>query len=226
MPAGSESSPGKMLISCEEVVAQAGGGEGHGLKNALDELRFGRGGTLDLRTSLPSSAEAAARAESWLRQRQVEQAGEVLIITGRGNNSEGGVPVVREAIHRVLLSLRRRGVVGSISEHTPGSFAVALAPIRSLFEVPRRRREHARQPVPRTPAELHGLDAETQVLLRRLAECSLQALGAPEGPAFVESEMLRQFSALNSALPARGTVGREALLRDAIRRAIEEYDEG
>ena len=49
-----------------------------------------------------SQATAAVRllpsTNGWLRAKQVEEAGEVLIITGRGNQSEGQVAVVREAV--------------------------------------------------------------------------------------------------------------------------------
>ena len=69
-----------------------------GLRQAFDEVRFGAQRTLNLRESLPTAEDAVARAESWLRQRQVDRADEVLIITGRGNQSEGGISVVREAL--------------------------------------------------------------------------------------------------------------------------------
>jgi len=65
---------------------------------AFDTLRFGRENTLDLRSGLPSGAEAAHRAELFLRQRQMDSAHEVLVITGRGNQSADGVPVVRASV--------------------------------------------------------------------------------------------------------------------------------
>ncbi len=69
-----------------------------GVLSALDEARFGMQRTLNLRESLPTVADAVARAEAWLRERQVTITGEVLIVTGRGKGSPGGVSVVREAI--------------------------------------------------------------------------------------------------------------------------------
>jgi len=69
----------------------------NGLQRAFDEVRFGAARTLNLRESLPTGAEAARRAESWLRQHQVQQSAELLVITGRGNNSQAGIAVVREA---------------------------------------------------------------------------------------------------------------------------------
>ena len=60
-----------------------------GLQQAFDEVRFGAARTLNLRASLPTGSEAAARLERWLRHHQVQQSDEVLVITGRGNNSEG-----------------------------------------------------------------------------------------------------------------------------------------
>ena len=88
-----------------------------GLRKAFDEARFGNGRILNLRESLPTAAEAVARAEAWLRQQQVQLSSgtetEVLIITGRGNNSEGGVSVVRSAIEGLIHRLKQRGVIAS-----------------------------------------------------------------------------------------------------------------
>src|SRR5262245_45437664 len=111
------------------------------IQHAFDELRFGPARTLNLREHLPTANEARTRAERWLRGKQVERAGEVLVITGRGKHSEGGTPVVRQAIVQLFASLRRRNVIEAWAEHTPGSFVVTLAPVRALFEVPKRRRE-------------------------------------------------------------------------------------
>ena len=117
----------------------------NGLKQAFDEARFGSQRTLNLRESLPTAEQAATRAESWLRQSQMARAGEVLIITGRGRGSDGGVSVVREAINALLHVLRRRGVVREFREHTAGSFVVTLAPIAELWEAPRRKRDRVRR---------------------------------------------------------------------------------
>src|SRR5512142_2544312 len=89
-----------------------------GLRQAFDEVRFGPSRTLNLRETLPTAAAATTRTESWLRQQQVERAGEVLIVTGRGNHSPEGVSVVRESVIRLLHSLKRRGVVAEHHEHT------------------------------------------------------------------------------------------------------------
>jgi hypothetical protein len=109
-----------------------------GLRQAFDEVRFGAQRTLNLRESLPTPEDAAARTEAWLRQRQVDRAEEVLIITGRGNQSEGGVSLVRDAVVRLLHVLKRRGVITGHQEHTPGSFVVTPAPLSALWESPRR----------------------------------------------------------------------------------------
>ena len=71
-----------------------------GLRQAFDEVRFGHSRTLNLREARPTPAVATVRLEAWLRQRQVDRAKEVLVITGRGIHSEGGVSVVREAAIR------------------------------------------------------------------------------------------------------------------------------
>jgi hypothetical protein len=162
--------------------------------------------------------------ESWLRAKQVERAGEVLVITGRGNASEGGVSVVREAVGRRITALKRRGVVTSLQEHTPGSFVVRLAPVTALFDGAQRKREPRQQERPRDPRVLQGLDAETRRLLRLLAERSLETLGAPNlDGSFVVDEMVRQFTALAPTLSADGD--RELQLRSAIRLALSELEE-
>jgi hypothetical protein len=198
-----------------------------GLRQAFDEAHFGRARTLNLRESLPTAAEAVARAEAWLRQQQMqlatgEESGEVLIITGRGNRSEGGVSVVRSSVEGLLHRLKQRGVVAGHSEHTPGSFVVTLAPVRELWGSPKRVRE-PEAPPPADPPSLEALEPETRRLLRDLAERSLEDLGVrAERDRFIESEMLRQFSAITASLAA-GTQ-REDRLRAAIRQALEQYE--
>ncbi|HJU66314.1 MAG TPA: hypothetical protein VJ596_11580 [Gemmatimonadaceae bacterium] len=188
----------------------------------LDEARFGRERILNLRVTLPTAAEAVARAEAWLRERQVTHGGEVLIITGRGNQSIGGVPVVREAVRKLLSSLRRRGVVATVQDHTPGSFIVQLAPVTALRSAARRKREPATPPIA-DPKALAMLSADTRSLLRRLARLSLAELGVRAPDRFVEKEMLEQFSLLAAALPEGSD--KEARLRAAVQSAIDEYDE-
>src|SRR2546423_11527336 len=139
-----------------------------GLREAFDEARFGNGRTLNLRESLPTAAEAVARAEAWMRQQQVQLSSsdrdvEVLIITGRGNNSEGGVSVVRSAVEGLIHRLKQRGVVQEHREHTPGSFVVTLAPVHALWNLPTRAPEHVQTRVPDPPA-LEALDLETRSL--------------------------------------------------------------
>jgi hypothetical protein len=193
-----------------------------GLQQAFDEVRFGAARTLDLHTLNPTASEAAQRVEAWLRQHQVQQSDAVLIITGRGNNSEGGVPVVREASIRVFRELRRRGVIADFTEHTAGSFVVTLAPMSAMLDAVSRRREQSPVSPPASPPTLSALDDETRKLLRALAEQSLDALGMRERDAFVEHEMLRLFGSLAA------TVGdgpdRERQLRLAIAAAMSEYD--
>lgn len=189
------------------------------LSEALEELRFGGERTLNLRASLPSPREAAARVDSWLRLQQVQRAGEVLVITGRGNQSPGGVSVVRSAVERQLLLLRRLGVVASIEENTPGSFIVTLAPVQAMVDAPARRRTHAIQP----PAvSIAGLDAAALRILRGLSERALEALGAPVTPSFVEAEMARQFTAIVRAVP--DGPDRDARIQGALEAALADMD--
>ena len=197
-----------------------------GLRQAFDEARYGNGRTLNLRDGLPTPAEAVARAEAWLRQQQVELSSrgddaEVLIITGRGNNSPGGVSVVRSAIQGLIHRLKQRGVVASQREHTAGSFVVTLAPVHALWSSPRRTPEAVRQQP--DPPSLEALDRETRDLLRQLAERSLEQLGVRgDRDRFIESEMVRHFCALAATVAADHQ--KEDRLRAAIRRALEEYD--
>ncbi len=192
------------------------------LHRAFDEARFGFARTLDLRSSMPTGAEAVRRAEPWLRERQMAKAGEVLVITGRGNGSPDGIGVVREAMQRLFATLRRKGVVASVAEHSPGSFVVTLAGVRALFAAaPRSRAPLAR--VAADPRELAALDAEVRSALRRLAELSLDALGAPRTDAFVADEMRRQFAIIASAI-APGETDREARLQFLVTTALREFE--
>jgi len=190
---------------------------------ALDEATFGPRNVLNLRDSLPSAADARHRTESWLRERQVARAGEVLVVTGRGNRSPGGVSVVREAILSLLAVLRRRGVVKNWREHSPGSFVVTLASIAQLLEAPRRKRDRDPHSAAPDPRALAGLDPSTRTLLRRLAVRSLEALGVRDTDKFVEAEMSSKFNSLASGVPP-GIEG-EVRLRDAIKAALEQLDE-
>lgn len=189
------------------------------LHQALDEARFGRERTLNLRATLPRPKEAEARCEAWLRERQVAAPGELLVITGRGINSWDGQSVVREAVMRLLASLRRRGVVESWYEHTPGSFVVNVAPLRSLREAPRRSRERPR--ITPDPAALRGLAPSTRARLRELALLALEQLGIRDPDAFVEEEMVSQFTLLTRGVPEGPD--RERRLLAAIERTIEDY---
>jgi len=168
--------------------------------SGFDELKYGRARTLDLHGSL-SAEDAMRRAESWMRERQVARAGEVLVITGRGRGSADGVAVLRPAIARLFTRLKRLGVVENVSAHNEGSFAVKLAPVKALFEAaPRARASYpaARAEVP----EFAGLSAGTRAALHELAVRALEELGAQTTPALVESEMHRQIALLAPGLPA------------------------
>ena len=191
------------------------------LKRAFDEARFGAERTLNLRATLPTPVEATRRATAWLRERQASGAGEVLIITGRGNGSEAGFSVVRESVAKVLRQLKRQGVVEAIIEHSPGSFVATLAPMRRLWEGTRRTAA-ARSETPTTDV-LEGLDPETGKLLRALAERSLDALGVRHTEAFLQREMAMQFAACLRGVPPGDA--RDERLRAVIRRALDEDDD-
>lgn len=189
------------------------------LDYVFDQARFGPERTLNVRTSLPTVEVAVARAEKWLRQRQVDRAGEVLIITGRGKGSEGGVPLVRQGVIRLLHSLRRQGVITAFSEHTPGSLVVELASVRALFERPRRSGSRGPNTKPLDPDLLKGLDPETSALLRELARRTLEELGVHDTESFLADEMIRQFSMLARS---RGSVTDGEELREMLRSALRD----
>jgi hypothetical protein len=195
----------------------------HSVLRAFDETEFGPKNTLNLRESLPSAADARFRAEAWLRERQVGGAVEVLIITGRGNQSPNGVSAVRDGILALMPSLRRRGVVAEWREHSPGSVVVKLGSIRSLLEAPRRKRERGSLQELQNPAPLANLEPATIQLLRQLAIRSLESLGVRKPENFVESEMLAKFNSLAAGITP-GVEG-EARLRSAIRSALDQLDD-
>lgn len=195
----------------------------HSVWKAFDEAEFGASNTLNLRESLPTVADARFRAEAWLRERQIGRAVEVLVITGRGNQSHKGISPVREGILALLPSLRRRGVVKEWREHSPGSFVVRLHSISSLLEAPRRKRERATKPATTAPRSLEGLESTTLQLLRRLAVRSLELLGVRETEKFVEAEMVSKFNTLAGGI--RPGIEGEARLREAIVAALEQLDD-
>jgi len=195
----------------------------HSVWKAFDEAEFGPKNILNLRESLPTAADARFRAEAWLRERQVSRVNEVLLITGRGNQSPGGISAVRAAIVALLPALRRRGVVIEWREHTAGSFVVKLGSISSLLDAPKRKRDRALVAKPADPRPLAELERSTLLLLRRLAVRSLESLGVQQPEKFVDAEMLSKFNSLAGGV-APGVEG-EARLRDAISTALDQLDE-
>jgi hypothetical protein len=193
------------------------------LWKAFDEATFGPKNTLNLRESLPSAADARFRADCWLRERQVSKAGEVLVITGRGNSSPGGISAVRETIAGLLPHLRRRGVVSEWREHSPGSFVVKLASINALLEAPSRKRDRNAGPAIANPVSLSALEPSTLALLRRLAVRSLEVLGVREPEKFAEEEMISQFQKLSAGITSGSD--RERTLQAAITSALDLLDE-
>jgi hypothetical protein len=193
------------------------------IQKAFDEIRFGPSRTLNLRDSLPTVTAARTRVEQWVRAKQVERVGEVLIITGRGNNSLGGISVVRQGVLALFPSLRRRNIITGWEEHTPGSFVVALAPLAAMFEAPKRRRE--RSIAPKAIPELAALTADTLILLRQLAVASLTLLGVQDIEQFVDSEMISKFAALSAALSIAENDNPNTALQAAIRHALDELED-
>jgi hypothetical protein len=177
------------------------------------------GRTLDLRSTLPTAAEATARVDVWLRGRQAQGGDEVLVITGRGNQSVDRIAVVRPAVEKRLHLLQRQGVIAGFSEHTAGSFVVTLAPMAALLGAAQRRRGPPLPP-PANPAALAALPADLRAALRQLALQSLEGLRAPATEAFIADEMQRAFARLTVGLVGHADL--ESRLRAAIRAALDE----
>jgi hypothetical protein len=192
------------------------------LSNAFDKVRFGPDRILDLHEQLPSGVQAVARVEAWLREKQARGAKEVLVITGRGNNSEGGVSVVREQVRRLLARLRRGGVVRDVAQNDEGSFIVTLAPLSALRDAPRRRKDPA-PPRPGDPQSLLELEPATRDLLRKVSLRSLEELGIRDPDPFVQREMLDQLSCAIRSIP--DCTDREERLRAALVMLLAEYDD-
>ncbi len=193
------------------------------LSRALDELRFGTDRMLDLHRLRPTAEQAAARVEAWLREKQAGGAAEVLVITGRGRNSESGVSPVKQEVGRLLARLRRGGVVKEAHAHSEGSFVVTLAPLSALRNAPRRRRDPAPPDRSSDPASLTALSVETRDLLRRIAWRALEELGIRDPEPFVQREMLDQLSFAVRGIP--DCPDREKRLKIALELLLEEYDE-
>lgn len=150
--------------------------------------------------------------------------GEVLIITGRGRGSEGGVPVVRPAVQRRLSRLRREGVVDTVEAHSSGAFIIVLAPLRALLEARRRRKDPVHNTKRRVVGEwARGLHPPTLKALRELATRSLELLGAPQTDELIEDEMHHHVRKFAGAI-GRG-VDRDARLRAAVRSALDEMSD-
>jgi hypothetical protein len=190
---------------------------------SIERARFGPLRTLNVRVSLLSGEESARRVESWLRSKQVELSGDVLIITGRGAGSIGGVPVIKESTLRVLNRLRRAGVIQAFGEDTAGSFVVQLAPLRSLLEAPARRKG-SRSAIPKKKANIQGLKSETRDQLHYLASRAIDALGVKKpSESQILTEMERHFSVFARTAPVG--VDTDRWLNSAISRALIEYAE-
>lgn len=198
-------------------------GDPRRLASAFERLRFGPARTLNVRDARPTGSEAARRVEQWLRLKQVEGPGALLVITGRGAGSAGGVAVVREAVTRTLRRLARQGVVASFQEHTAGSYVVTVAPLRALIEAPARARYPAADAGrPRRP--IRGLAPASQERLRTLARRALESLGVRDpGDRMIDDEAERQFSLLAAGAPPGASA--DAWIQAAAGRALREYDD-
>ena len=171
------------------------------IERAFDELRFGAARTLNLRDSLPTVAQAEARLEAWLRQRQAEGGGEVLVVTGRGLGSLDGVGRVREAVLTRCRRLKRLNVVADAREHGPGAVVVTVLPLRAVINAPRLRTGRKTPVQLGEPGELSALPDDIRAILREVALLSIQRLGVLNpGESTIADEMRWQFGVLSSGV--------------------------
>jgi hypothetical protein len=194
------------------------------IERAFDELRFGAARTLNLRDRLPTVAQAEARVEAWLRQHQADGGGEVLVITGRGLGSLDGVGKVRAAVLRRCTRLKRLNVVIAVREHGPGAVVITVAPLRAVIDAPRLRTGR-KDPTPvADPAVLAALPQDILLLLRSLAELTIQRLGVREpSELMIADEMRSQFSVLAPSVVT--ALDRMAALRVVAQRLLDELRE-
>ena len=196
----------------------------NGLHHAFDEARFGDQRTLNLRDRCRPSTPPTTRADAWLRQQQVDAPSEVLIITGRGNNSEGGVSP-SFARPSIACCTRCAGAAWSTAheEHTPGSFVVTLAPVSALWESPQAQsRTRRRPPPPPTPPSLDDARRRHATMLRNLAERALEGW-ASRTPRLSFRERCSSSSARSRRRSATRPAATNAFAR-AIRAALDQYE--
>lgn len=143
----------------------------------------------------------------------------MLIITGRGRGSEGGIPVVRPTVARRLSRLRRQGVVSAVQEHTPGSFVVTLAPVRAMLAAVRRKKDPPDAPHAEM-TEFATLDPVARAALESLAAHTLDSLGVAPAASVLAKEMARQLARLSRSIGDGPHRARR--LRDAIVAALDD----
>jgi hypothetical protein len=122
--------------------------------------------------------EARGRAEGWLRARAAAGERTVVVVTGRGNRSRGGLSVLRPEIELLLEGLRGATVESWDATDGGGGFRVHLRP----------------PPAPaasRAAAEAASLARQHPPELRRRAEESLAELGITPTPALLRAEIRR-----------------------------------
>jgi len=193
------------------------------LYRAFDEAQFGDARTLNVRDGLPTGAEAAARTDAWLRQKQVEGAREVLVITGRGTHSVSALPVIKTHVARRIAALRRAGVVANVTEHTPGSYVVQLSPMSSMLAASERLSPRSHETAGPLPRSMASLTPATQRMLRDLAERTLASLGIRNTTsAMITDEMERQTTLLTRSMPR--DADRESWIRRAALRVLNDLE--
>jgi Smr domain len=121
--------------------------------------------------------EARLRAEGWLRARQADGERTVVVVTGRGNRSQGP-PVLRGEILHLLESLEGSLVASFEPAEGGGGFRVQLVRPKALPSL--------------TPeAERAALARQYDAALTLRAEEALWELGIAPTPALIRAEIRR-----------------------------------
>jgi hypothetical protein len=123
-----------------------------------------------------TGGEARVRAELWLRDRAAAGERTVVIVTGRGNRSQG-LPVLRGEVEDVLARLQPGIVIGWESTDGGGGYRVKLRPPSGS--------------IPRAPAGSDPLVRAAPPELRRRAQEALDELGIAPTPELLRAEIRR-----------------------------------
>ncbi|HET7232780.1 MAG TPA: Smr/MutS family protein [Longimicrobium sp.] len=138
-----------------------------------------------------TGGEARVRAELWLRDQAIAGERTVVVVTGRGNRSQG-LPVLRGEVEDVLARLQGDIVTGWGHTDGGGGFRIGLRPPPPSIHRPTR-----------APSTAGALLRDTPPELRRRAEEALHELGISPTPELLRAEIRRLLAEDGSPSPER-----------------------